>query len=98
LFLYFVYNSSDDSWSDASDNDDLDMEDEDEVMSLNGPQLSFSGEETKSRFTQYSMTSSVIRRNEQLSLLDSRFEQVSLFNITIKFILFLNLVKVTNYS
>uniref|UniRef100_A0A182ITA9 Protein LTV1 homolog n=1 Tax=Anopheles atroparvus TaxID=41427 RepID=A0A182ITA9_ANOAO len=32
-------------------------------------------EETKSRFTEYSMSSSVIRRNEQLTLLDDRFEK-----------------------
>ena len=37
---------------------------------------SFTGEETKSRFTNYSMTSSVIRRNEGLTLLDDRFEKV----------------------
>lgn len=35
----------------------------------------FDDEETKSRFTEYSMSSSVIRRNEQLSLLDDRFEK-----------------------
>lgn len=35
----------------------------------------FDGEETKSRFTEYSMSSSVIRRNEQLELLDERFEK-----------------------
>lgn len=35
-------------------------------------------DDNKSRFTEYSMTSSVIRRNEQLSLLDDRFEQVNL--------------------
>lgn len=35
----------------------------------------FDGEETKSRFTEYSMSSSVIRRNEQLALLDDRFEK-----------------------
>lgn len=34
-------------------------------------------EETKSRFTEYSLTSSVMRRNEQLSLLDDRFEKVN---------------------
>lgn len=34
-------------------------------------------EETKSRFTEYSMTSSVMRRNEQLTLLDDRFEKVA---------------------
>jgi len=33
-------------------------------------------EETKSRFTEYSMTSSVIRRNDQLTLLDDRFENL----------------------
>lgn len=35
----------------------------------------FDDEETKSRFTEYSMSSSVIRRNEQLTLLDDRFEK-----------------------
>ncbi|XP_077207003.1 protein LTV1 homolog [Paroedura picta] len=35
----------------------------------------FMQEETKSRFTDYSMTSSVIKRNEQLTLLDERFEK-----------------------
>lgn len=40
-------------------------------------------EETKSRFTEYSMTSSVMRRNEQLTLHDERFEKVrSLRNVT----------------
>lgn len=34
-------------------------------------------DDTKSRFSQYSMSSSVIRRNEGLSLLDNRFEKVS---------------------
>uniref|UniRef100_A0A8C6CNV5 Protein LTV1 homolog n=1 Tax=Moschus moschiferus TaxID=68415 RepID=A0A8C6CNV5_MOSMO len=32
-------------------------------------------EETKSRFTEYSLTSSVMRRNEQLTLHDERFEK-----------------------
>ncbi|ERE84986.1 putative protein LTV1 like protein [Cricetulus griseus] len=32
-------------------------------------------EETKSRFTEYSMTSSIMRRNEQLTLHDERFEK-----------------------
>lgn len=44
-------------------------EERDELMSLER-------EETKSRFTEYSMTSSVIRRNEQLTLLDDRFEEM----------------------
>lgn len=58
-----------------SDNDsNFADEERDEVGSLNG---SFNEEETKSRFTEYSMTSSVIRRNEQLTLLDGRFEKVN---------------------
>lgn len=50
---------------------------EDEMDDLLGPlrKSRFEGEETKSRFTEYSMSSSVIRRNEQLSLLDDRFEK-----------------------
>ena len=39
-------------------------------------------EETKSQFTNYSLTSSVIRRNEQLSLLDDKFERVSYIAMT----------------
>ncbi|XP_028653136.1 protein LTV1 homolog [Erpetoichthys calabaricus] len=35
----------------------------------------FEKEETKSHFTEYSLTSSVMRRNEQLTLLDDRFEK-----------------------
>ncbi|OWR44534.1 LTV1 protein [Danaus plexippus plexippus] len=37
---------------------------------------SWDKEDTKSRFSQYSMSSSVIRRNEGLSLLDNRFEKL----------------------
>lgn len=36
----------------------------------------FDDEETRTLFTDYSMTSSVMRRNEQLTLLDDRFEKV----------------------
>lgn len=56
----------------------FDDEEMDEVGSLSGSQHSFKEEETKSRFTNYSMTSSVMRRNEQLTLLDERFEKVCL--------------------
>ena len=41
-----------------------------------GSEVKFGDEETKSRFTNYSMTSSVIKRNEGLTLLDDRFEKV----------------------
>ena len=49
-------------------------------------------DDNKSRFTEYSMTSSVIRRNAQLSLLDDRFEQVLPSNceLEIFIILFMN--------
>lgn len=40
-----------------------------------GPLRMYEDEELKSRFTEYSMSSSVIRRNEQLQLLDERFEK-----------------------
>lgn len=59
----------------AEDDDDND-EERDEVGSLKDSQFSFNDEETKSRFTQYSMSSSVIRRNQQLTLLDNRFEKM----------------------
>jgi protein LTV1 len=49
---------------------------DEELGSLCGPQYTFADEETKSHFTTYSMSSSVIRRNEHLTLLDDRFEQV----------------------
>ena len=55
---------------------ELSDEEQDEVHSLNGPQYTFKEEETKSRFTEYSMSSSVMRRNEQLTLLDDKFEKL----------------------
>lgn len=67
---------------DADDDIEMDSnfgdEDFDDVGSLPGSQP-FKGVETKSRFTNCSLTSSVIRRNEQLTLLDKRFEQVKCF-------------------
>ncbi|XP_077427221.1 protein LTV1 homolog isoform X3 [Vanacampus margaritifer] len=69
----------DDSWEDADDDED---EDEDEDLNSNfsnadgdAGEFLFDEEETRTRFTDYSMTSSVMRRNEQLSLLDDRFEK-----------------------
>lgn len=70
----------DEEWDDESDVDsnaadfsDFDEED-DEVGDL--PIMkNFANEETKSRFTDYSMTSSVLRRNQQLTMLDDQFER-----------------------
>ena len=67
-----------DERSDVDSNEaDYSGEENDEVgplpRSKNFP--NFDDEETQSRFTDYSMSSSVIRRNEQLTLLDDRFEK-----------------------
>ncbi|XP_012271143.1 protein LTV1 homolog [Orussus abietinus] len=69
---------SDEEDSDVSSEGHLDLLDEerDELHSLHGSQFSFQDEETKSRFTEYSMSSSVMRRNEQLTLLDDKFEKM----------------------
>ncbi|XP_070775988.1 protein LTV1 homolog [Enoplosus armatus] len=66
----------DDEWDDTDEEGDFDSQggfsgDEDG----RGREFLFMDEETKSRFTEYSMTSSVMRRNEQLTLLDDRFEK-----------------------
>ena len=56
-------------YEDEAMNSDYSNELDDEVGSL----VDF---DTKSRFTDYSMSSSVISRNSQLTLLDETFEQV----------------------
>ncbi len=48
------------------------------------PDWGFEDVETKSRFTNYSMTSSVIRRNDGLTLLDDRFEKVRWRKVILK--------------
>ncbi|TMS22955.1 Protein LTV1-like protein [Larimichthys crocea] len=70
----------DDEWEDTDEEGDFDSEggfsdDEDTKGGSHGREFLFMDEETKSRFTEYSMTSSVMRRNEQLTLLDDRFEK-----------------------
>lgn len=72
----------DDEWEDTDEEGDFDSEggfsdDEDTKGGGHGREFLFMDEETKSRFTEYSMTSSVMRRNEQLTLLDDRFEKVN---------------------
>uniref|UniRef100_A0A8C0J4L1 Protein LTV1 homolog n=1 Tax=Chelonoidis abingdonii TaxID=106734 RepID=A0A8C0J4L1_CHEAB len=76
-----------DQWEDMDDDDGKDNNGSDEDYDSEGPlsdvegvseemkEFLFMQEETKSRFTAYSMTSSVMRRNEQLTLLDERFEK-----------------------
>lgn len=64
--------TEDESDSEGSNYDDEEL---DSVGSMDGPQFSFCDEETKTQFTNYSMTSSVVRRNKQLLLVDDRFEK-----------------------
>ncbi|XP_011148702.1 protein LTV1 homolog [Harpegnathos saltator] len=70
------YDQSDISSEGHMEFSDEKNEEEDEVGSLKGPLYTFEDEETKSRFTEYSMSSSVMRRNEQLTLLDDKFEKI----------------------
>ncbi|XP_029035949.2 protein LTV1 homolog [Osmia bicornis bicornis] len=74
----FPQDQDDGQASDFSSEGHMELSDEeqDEVHSLNGPQYTFKEEETKSRFTEYSMSSSVMRRNKQLTLLDDKFEKL----------------------
>ena len=66
LFSAFFLIENDDSYEDYDSDEALDN-----VPSLDGDRFSnFSDEETKSKFTSYSMSSSVIRRNEGLTKLD----------------------------
>lgn len=77
--LLFIFQT----WIIFLSNEDVDSDEADENDSLADLRSNSGGfpddfnEDTKSRFTEYSMTSSVIRRNAQLTLLDDRFEQVT---------------------
>ncbi|XP_063739221.1 protein LTV1 homolog [Eleginops maclovinus] len=67
-----------DEWEDTDEEGDFDSEggfSGEEDAAGRAKEFLFMDEETKSRFTEYSMTSSVMRRNEQLTLLDDRFEK-----------------------
>ena len=63
-------------WEDTDEEGDFDSEGGFSGEEDGGREFMFMDEETKTRFTEYSMSSSVMRRNEQLSLLDDRFEKV----------------------
>ncbi|CAH2097452.1 unnamed protein product [Euphydryas editha] len=69
--------SADDD-SDKAFASDLDSDDDSDRSQERRPKMPSWGDkdDTKSRFSQYSMSSSVIRRNEGLSLLDNRFEKM----------------------
>lgn len=65
---------SDDYYGSAGSLSDEDVTASGKSLGALGHHL-FWEEETKSRFTEYSLTSSVMRRNEQLTLHDERFEK-----------------------
>lgn len=70
------FDDSDEDEEDDEDNINVsDDEDGDELGSLSSFQDRFKDEETRSRFTEYSMSSSVMKRNDQLTLLDGKFER-----------------------
>lgn len=72
-----VSDSDDEDYSDGDANEKLSASScSEEDASFEESLHSFSNEETKSRFTNYSLTSSVLRRNEGLTLLDDRFEKI----------------------
>lgn len=83
VILLFLWNfRSDNEINELEDineeSDQYDSEAYDDVGSLNM-------DDTKSRFTDYSMSSSIIRRNENLKLLDDQFEQVLIICILLKY-------------
>ncbi|KAK7165729.1 hypothetical protein R3I93_005720 [Phoxinus phoxinus] len=67
----------DDEWEDTDEEDDEEDYNSAGLSDEEGArrEFMFADCETKSRFTEYSLTSSVMRRNEQLTLLDDRFEK-----------------------
>ncbi|XP_049879994.1 protein LTV1 homolog [Pectinophora gossypiella] len=73
---------SGDDDSDKAFASDLDSDDDDDSQEDHGRRPKMPSwdphdkDDTKSRFSQYSMSSSVIRRNEGLTLLDNRFEKM----------------------
>lgn len=70
-----MYDDDDDS--EKAFASDLDSDDDSGKSQERRPRMpSWDMDDTKSRFSQYSMSSSVIRRNEGLSLLDNRFEKM----------------------
>lgn len=78
----FIVQAGGQDSEESAEDDESEESYEDEDDSMNGYasdnqddyEKKFEGEETKSHFTNYSMTSSVMRRNEGLRTLDDRFE------------------------
>merc|ERR1712018_131453 len=68
--------NEDDEWEDDDDADVSSNGDMGDNVSDVGSLQGFDDVETKSHFTNYSMTSSVMRRSEGLTLLDDRFERL----------------------
>ena len=53
-----------------------------DIVCIKVPDLvDFDEEETKTKFTNYSMSSSIIRRNKELSLLDDKFDRQGIMTL-----------------
>lgn len=80
LYHHHSHDDDDDEWEDTDEDESGEEEDSERGYDSAGEadrrRFMFLDCETKSRFTDYSLTSSVMRRNEQLTLLDERFEKV----------------------
>ena len=76
FFYYCRYDDGSDADRVSIASDEVEMSDDDFDENFMYGDHQFMDEETKSRFTNYSMSSSVMRRNEGLTLLDDRFEKV----------------------
>lgn len=77
-------------WNFRSDNETNELEDINEESDTYDSEAyddigSLNMDDTKSRFTDYSMSSSIIRRNENLKLLDNQFEQVLIICILLEY-------------
>ena len=74
---YYMKNdaySSDEEYGSERDSDDSDYPSDE--ADFEDREFDFNKEETQSRFTQFSMTSSVIRRTQELQILDERFDKI----------------------
>lgn len=103
MFKHHSEDDDDDEWEDTDEGESGEDDDEQSYDSAGGVsdedgeagrrRFMFMDCETKSRFTDYSLTSSVMRRNEQLTLLDDRFEKVGFITFFITSLHFFSAVQ-----
>ena len=75
---YIRQNAQPGAMDDYASDDHFEQDSDDEYSDVDSDAVggSFNEEETKSHFTQYSLTSAVIKRNEGLTTLDEQFENL----------------------